>query len=239
MMRNLVRTEGVVLRSIPYMESSNILTLFTKELGKIKGIAKGRRRPKSRLRIPLEILTRSELIIYIKEDREIHTIKEATVIEQYDIFREDYTRYLFGCRIAHISDILIDLNTPLPAIYDLFVQSLELITSSPPFSLSAILLGYILKILSLLGHGPILTKCVKCGKELNLDYISIEEGGTVCSSCNTEVGDVMHPSQDFIKKLKILLYKPQNLLATLELKLDGVENFLSKYVEHHTGHSVK
>ena len=238
MKRNLLKTEGVVLRSIPYKESSNILTLFTKEMGKIKVIAKGRRRPKSRLRAPLEMLTVSELIIYAKDDREIQIVKEASLIRSYEIFRENYRRFLFGCRLAQITDTFLEINSPIPEVYNLFIQSLDLISFSPEQTLPSILSGFIIKVLSILGHKPILEKCVKCGGKASLNYISIKEGGTICENCRDKVEDATFYSAKFIRTLRMLLYHPQNTLCNFELESMALEEFLSKYIEHCTGYSI-
>jgi len=239
MKSKLVKTEGIVLRSIPYRESSSILTFLTKNLGKIKGIAKGRRRPNSRLRVPLELLTRSELILYLKEEREIHTVKEASTITSYDIFRRDYKRFYWGCRMAEITDTLIDTGSPIPRIYNLFIQSLDLISILSEPILPNILLGFTLKTLSFLGHKPVLEKCVKCGNKVSLNYVSISEGGTVCENCSFKLDDVTPYSKNFIKSLKILISQPQNSLSQFKLEYDRLEEFIFRYVEYVTGRSIE
>ncbi|MCK4452894.1 DNA repair protein RecO, partial [candidate division WOR-3 bacterium] len=86
-MANIIKTEGFVLKTMLFKESSLIASIFTKKFGKIKVLAKGVRRPKSKLCGALELFNLDEIIFYKRELKELYTLSDAVVIDDFEKVR--------------------------------------------------------------------------------------------------------------------------------------------------------
>jgi DNA repair protein RecO (recombination protein O) len=86
-MAHIIKTRGIVLHTRAFRESSLIASLFTKQHGKITVLAKGIRRPKSKLCGTLECFNLDEIIFYKREFKEMYTLSDAEVIERFEKIR--------------------------------------------------------------------------------------------------------------------------------------------------------
>jgi len=100
----LIKTEALVLRSIPFQESSSIVRMFTREQGKIAVIAKGARRMKSGLRGFLEPLNYIEAIYYYKSTRDIQTLSKIDLIQSYFSNAPDIECNIYGMALLETVD---------------------------------------------------------------------------------------------------------------------------------------
>ena len=92
-MPNIVKTEGIVLKRMDFRETSRIVTLYTKSFGKIKVLAKGVRRPKSKFGSSLETLTRTAIVFYKREQKDLYTISEGDILDSFERLRSDLTGF--------------------------------------------------------------------------------------------------------------------------------------------------
>ena len=83
---SIVKTEGLIIRVMDYLESSKIITCFTPDHGKISLLAKGAKRPKSRLGGSLDLLQHIALVYYQKDTRELQTLSQVDVISSFQTF---------------------------------------------------------------------------------------------------------------------------------------------------------
>ena len=95
-----VRTRGLVLRKIPYGESSWILSLFTYHLGKLKLLVKGAKRPKSRFVSTFETFHVVEVVVGAKETREIQHVYEARTLVTLPELRTSYAKQVWASRLV-------------------------------------------------------------------------------------------------------------------------------------------
>ena len=149
------RTEAVVLRQTTLGEADRILTLYTPDAGKVRAVAKGVRRQKSRLRGHLELLTR--VSVSISTGRSLDIVAEAQTIEAFRKVTEDLERLTRGLYIAELTDGFTVEHSSNEPVYRLLVETLErLSTTDRPTLLTrrfeALLLGYS-------GFGPELYGC--------------------------------------------------------------------------------
>src|SRR5687768_9809563 len=88
------RTEAIVLRRTDFGEADRLLTLFSRELGKIKAIAKGARKPQSRKTGHVELFMRTQFLI--AQGRDLDIITQAEMVEGYQALREDLVRTTYA-----------------------------------------------------------------------------------------------------------------------------------------------
>ena len=172
---------GVVLRTHPYREHDKLVTLFTREQGKLRAVARGGRRPQSHWGAALEVFTFLDLLLFEKE--------RNFVITQWQIKRSHHrlrTNLELGTSASYFAEIVDELThegDPNPGVF----HELEGVLSALEKKGDLFSLGnsLILKLLSLLGFGPRWESCSICGKSTSetVYHFSPEAGGILCSSC--------------------------------------------------------
>jgi DNA repair protein RecO (recombination protein O) len=175
----LYRDEGVVLRTIKLGEADRIVTILTRNHGKIRAVAKGVRRVKSRFGGRLEPFMRDDLLI--AEGRSLDVVSQAASISAYAAgIVGDFEAYAAACEIVETADRLISTeNEPSPAQYLLLAGALNAL-SCHAHPCAAIGDSYVLRALSHAGWTPRLDACVVCGERDNLDFFSVPAGGVMC-----------------------------------------------------------
>ena len=123
--RDIIRTEAVVLRSLDYGETSQIVTLFTREKGTVGVMAKGARRPKTPFGATLQPMAYSEVVFYYKPTRTLQILSESSHVESFHRLRESLERITVGLRIVELVDALMEEEDPQPAVFALLVRLLR------------------------------------------------------------------------------------------------------------------
>ena len=116
------KTEAIVLRAIDFQESSLIVTLFTKKHGKVAVIAKGARRPKSKLAaffVPGQIL---EAVIFMKETREVQTLSDVSYLRKLDNLRTDLEKMALAVTALELTSQIIHSHEPNEDLFELLVK---------------------------------------------------------------------------------------------------------------------
>ncbi|MCF7709501.1 MAG: DNA repair protein RecO [Verrucomicrobia bacterium] len=119
-------TSGLILRIYQYSETSLIVHWLTRDLGRIKTIAKGARRPKSSFAGRIDIFFLADIGLIIKESREIQVLKEVRVIDTHDGLRRDVGVLQRAAYYVALVELTTEPSTPIVDIYDLFVVFLSI-----------------------------------------------------------------------------------------------------------------
>ena len=178
---SLYRDRGVVLRTYKLGEADRIVVLLTSGHGKVRAVAKGVRRTKSRFGGRLEPLSHVELLLY--EGRELDIVTQAEIIEPWRPLHEDLSRVAQGLAMAEATEQVAQEREASDPLYRMLVGALRtLAEGSGPLVVGA----FYWKLLSLDGAGPVLTSCANCGSSppaAPLVAFDIGEGGTLCRLC--------------------------------------------------------
>lgn len=194
------KTTAIILSMLPWRETSSIITLFTKEHGKISGMAKGIRRTKPAI-IPLERGQIIDTIVYVKQTRTLQILAELQVLDFYPSIRSDLEK-------TALRDIALELilksihdTDAHPELYEKSCQFFNDLENSKDISANFMLLWrYILNIAKLLGFGIVLDKCICCKNNDSLQasggFLTIDLGGIICFSCGNKnmVRELFFPS---------------------------------------------
>lgn len=181
---SLYRDEGVVLKTVKLGEADRIVTLMTKRHGKIRAVAKGVRRTKSRFGGRLEPFMRDDLLI--AEGRSLDVISQVVSISAYSAhICMDYDAYAAANVIAETTDKLIsNEHEPATGQYMLLISALAALSRTSHFP-QAISDSYVMRAIAHAGWTPRLSSCTVCGKRDDLDYFSVSGGGILCSTDHT------------------------------------------------------
>jgi DNA repair protein RecO (recombination protein O) len=178
----LVKVEALILRNIRMGDTSRVLTVFSRELGKWSAVAKGVRDPRSRFGASLEILNLSSLVVYFRPGRDLQLIAEGSLEREHRALLAASDRYLYGCAILEFLDRVLEEEASVPEIFDLALRVLSLMEEAPGGRLGYLLRAFQLRVASWLGYTPRLTSCVGCGS-LEISSFGPAEGGTLCAAC--------------------------------------------------------
>ena len=197
------RDEAFVLKRIPLRETSLLVTLFSREAGKIKGLAKGVRREKNPLAGRFEPFTRLSIVYYEKLRSDTHLISDATVLASNASLRDSLDRFGYGSYFVELMDSLFGMHDPHPDVFILLGNSFDLLSTAPAMRVARV---FEVKLLERAGLLPILDHCVLCGKtELERAYFSSKQGGLVCSNCDRGESATIEISKGTIQTLLFFL----------------------------------
>ncbi len=174
----LYRDEGIVLRTHKLGEADRIVSLLTRRHGKVRAVAKGVRKTKSRFGARLEPPPHLQLQLY--EGRsELHIIDQAETIDHFRAIRDDLDRLTRAVSMLEAADQLGLDGEPNGALYQMLLGALRALAGhSGPLVLPA----FFLKVLALEGFRPVVDRCVECDVEDALVAFDLESGGTRCSA---------------------------------------------------------
>ena len=177
-MPGLYKDEGVVLKTIKLGEADRIVTLFTRYNGKVRAVAKGVRKTKSRFGARLEPFTQVELLVY--RGRNLDTITAAHIVSPFKGVREDYGRLTSAAALADLVEKVTPERERALPVYSLLLAGLEALAERPP---GTVVPAFLVKLLSISGYHPQLEACAGCGDVGRLSGFSCAMGGAVCESC--------------------------------------------------------
>ncbi len=196
------RVEAVILRHSDWGETDRLLVLFTREKGKIRAIAKGVRRIRSRKGGHLEPFTRSSLQLALGQD--FWLVTQAETVAFYPALLEDLLRTGYAAYMIELVDRFTMEEGQNIALYSLLADTLRRIAEEPdPFL--AVRYGE-LRMLELFGFRPELFHCVQCGKAIQAEdqFFSAELGGALCPHCGLGLREARPVSVEALKYLRHL-----------------------------------
>ena len=196
------KAEGVVLRRQDLGEADRLTTIYTRNLGKLRLVAKGVRKPRSRKAGHLEPFTRVALMM--AKGRNLDLITQAEAIETFPDIRTDLMKLGHASYLIELLDrFTVEEGQGNLALYNLLLNSLNRL-STGSFGASGIILYFELRLLELLGYRPELSKCVGCGAEIQpqSQYFSSHEGGVHCPKCGRSRREARQISLPALKLLR-------------------------------------
>ncbi len=185
----LKKTDGIILRVQTEGETSKLCTVYTRNDGKVRLVAKGARKPLSKLASAIDTANLIELVYYHKPERQVHYITQATIIDQFQNIKRELDKFRLISCILELTDLLTPIGDENRKIFNLLLRTIRTIENNPE---RLILSAYALKLLALQGFKPELGRCVECGKGIVEDIpvrFSFERGGIVCYLCEEKIGE--------------------------------------------------
>lgn len=174
--------QGIVLRSYPFGEADRVVVLLSPNHGKIRTVAKGVRKTKSRFGGRLEPFTHVDLVLY--EGRNLDTITQVAVLEPFPRLRSNLDAVVTAGTMVEASDAVAQEDEAAIRLFLLLQRGLKTLESgerSPD-----LITSFLLKLADVVGVAPSLLKCATCGRVEDLHRFSFGGGGTVCDRCRVE-----------------------------------------------------
>jgi DNA repair protein RecO (recombination protein O) len=227
-MPGIYKDEAVVLKTIKLGEADRILTLMTRQNGKVRAVAKGVRKTKSRWGARLEPFTRVDLMLY-KGRKDLDTITSADILTSFDAVRRDYAKISAAAALVDIVDKITPDRERAFSTYALLIGGLQALADDKG---ATVVPAFLVKLLSVCGYHPELKACAGCGEHERLGGFSPSLGGVVCEDCYEEDESAMRMPPDRIGLLSRLLSSEFGEPATGP-ETDALTQALRRYAEFH------
>jgi DNA repair protein RecO (recombination protein O) len=224
-----LRVESVVLHHTDWGEADRLLTLFTRELGRVRAVAKGVRKPRSRKAGHLEPFTRSNL--QLARGRDLFIITQAEAVATYPALKDDLILLGFASYIVELVTRFTYEEGENQALYRLLANSLDWLNRGDDPTI--VIHYYEIRLLDLVGFRPQLFNCAQCEKEIHPEdqFFSASQGGVLCPNCGDRSSDRRPISIAALKFLRH--FQRSNYADASRAQIDEVTNTEIETVMHY------
>ncbi|MBN1470955.1 MAG: DNA repair protein RecO [Syntrophaceae bacterium] len=196
------KTTGFVLRTLSYSESDLIITFYSRDFGKLKGIAKGAKRSKKRFANVFEPFSLTNIIFTRKSYDMLAFIESCDIINHHHAIRQDMEKTLIASYLIDLTDHFSPEGKKNEKVFEL-LQDFLLILGEEKVT-DTVVRFFELRLLKLAGFEPTLDRCIVCKTPVisgNLYYFHAHEGGIKCSTCAKQQGSELPISAGTVRTL--------------------------------------
>ena len=229
----LISTSAIVLKTIPYGDTSVIARMFTEDQGKVTILAKGAWRPKNNAGALLEPMNHIHLQYYHKNSREIQVLKDGGFTQQFSNLRKELSKVIVGLTIVEMMDKSTLDNNPFPILYRLGWRVLEKLNDEKQ-NIWLVFVFFLYQLSLRLGFLPNIKKCSKCNADLISGCFDNYTGELICVNCSTQ--SKISLDENSLSALQKLEGLHLDDLQTLSMNIQGITNsiqFLDLFISFH------
>ena len=234
----LTKVEGIILKTQEYGETHKIVTIYTKQYGKLSAIGRGANKVKSRLSSVTQPFIKGDFLIYIGKG--LSTVRQGEIIQSFRHIREDIIKTAYTAYITELTDKLTDANQPDKTIYNQLSHTLTWINDKKKFIIPIIM--YEFKLFNKGGFAPIVDRCVNCYNKNDLHSFSIKEGRLLCKQCNNIDPFSFIIGPNIIRLLPIFLNVGIEQIGTISVKQHNeslLRTIMDQYYDTYGGFLLK
>ena len=213
-------TQAIVLREVPYKESDRILTILTRDTGKMTVTARGGRKKGGGVSAASQLLCWSEMTL--SEHRGRWTLTEASTEMEFRGIRSDLDRLALGTYFAELVETLTQEEVPAPQVLALLLNCLYALDNLD-HPLPMVKAAFELRLLCLTGYAPFLEGCAQCGKsEPEEARFHLREGVLHCRNCAVAEGVSMPVNQACLSAMRYIVFSESKRLLSFRLDEDSL-----------------
>ncbi|HLG31296.1 MAG TPA: DNA repair protein RecO [Candidatus Brocadiales bacterium] len=184
----LCKTLAITLKRSDYSDTSQIVSFYTLDFGRIHVLAKGSKRYKKKFTSVLDLLTYNEIVFIKRDSAKLCTLTEWELIDNFPGLRENLDKFYTASYVAELVGEFTEENDSNDELFELLLNTLRGISHSTSVSeMSVYLLAFEMQMLKLAGYLPEMARCVNCEAEIQFKkYVSFSarEGGVLCEKCH-------------------------------------------------------
>lgn len=187
----IVETEAVVLHSLNFRDTSKIVTLYSRNYGKIKIVAKGARNQKTnKFGSSLEPMTHSSVVIYKNENKDLHLLSKSEIVTPLNRMQDNSEKMFTGLALVELVNMVMHDEEENEQLFSLLIYALKTIDVSEKNSIN-VLLAFFTKMFQQFGFGISIGSCSQCSKtteQNNFPFamLRLSDGKFTCSFCSLE-----------------------------------------------------
>jgi DNA repair protein RecO (recombination protein O) len=236
-------SHAIIMRVKEFGESDILVTFFTPNTGRLKGVAKGARRSRKRFVNCLDIFNLVNLEYSCKRKGELYLIHSGKLIDAYLGLRADYSSLLKASYIIELTEALFPWELSDPNMFEILKKSFHLLSEGKRGDLIPII--FEVMAMSQGGYGINLDKCCVCGREYTGEGTAVfksEKGGIACMKCQpiTAVNPKMSPETVNITRLmqskSLMVFEQLNIPDEV---ISEIKPVLKLHREYHLGQQIK
>jgi DNA repair protein RecO (recombination protein O) len=234
----LQKCEGIVIRSTDYGETNKVVTLYTREWGKIGVMARGAKKTNSRLSAITQLFTYGYFLV--QRGSGLGSLQQGEMISSMRSIREDIFLTAYSSYIVELTDKGTDEKKPNPFLFELLYQTLNYLNEG--FDQDVLMNIYEMKMLNVMGLYPILNQCSVCSSTDGHFSFSIREGGFICHRCLEKDPYHFKISQATVKLLRVFNYIDLSRLGNISVKPETkteIKKIITAYYDEYSGLHLK
>ena len=237
----IFETKAVVIKHIPLGEADRLVTFFSEKFGKVRAIARGVRRYKSKMSGHLDTL--NLVVISVGKGKGIDVITDVDTLDDHSKIKGDLKNISLATYLSELVESVSMEESPNEELFDVFVSTLNKLPDLDKYA--EVLRYFEIKLLEYSGFAPELNNCLECFEPLSPadHYFSIDSGGLICFTCGRLSGN----SKFSIKKntIKVFRYFQKSSeedslsLMVPQTNVDELGYILNQYIKHVVGKDIK
>lgn len=238
--QRLYRVTAIVLKRRDQGEADRLLTVLTRDRGKLTLLAKGVRRPASRKTGHIEPFTLVDLLV--AKGKSLDLVTQAETAAAHRTLREDLWRSSWAYYVVELADAFTVEDDPQVLLFDLLAETLDRLDQGAP---PALCVRYFeVHLLGLVGYQPQLFRCVACNALLQpeVNFLSIARGGALCPKHGAHHPETIALPLNVLKVLRFLQTRPWSEVAALQISpatAGQVESVLARYIVYHLERTLR
>ena len=234
----LQKCEGIVIRSTDYGETNKIVTLYTREWGKVGVMARGAKKPNSRFSSITQLFTHGYYLI--NRGTGLGSLQQGETATSLRSIGEDIFLTAYASYIVELTDKCTEEKRPNPFHFELLFQTLNYLNEG--YDPDILMNIYEMKMLNVLGLNPILNQCSVCSSTDGHFSFSIREGGFICHRCLGKDPYHFPLSAAAVKLLRLFYFFDLSRLGNISVKEETkaeIKKVITSYYEEYSGLHLK
>ncbi|TQS74572.1 DNA repair protein RecO [Ornithinibacillus gellani] len=234
----LEKIEGFIMKTQDYGESHKIVTIFSKKLGKFSAIARGAKKPKSRMAASTQPFVYGQYLIYVSTG--LSSIQQGEILDSFREIREDIFKTAYTAFIMELTDKLVDKQKPDAFLFEQLRQTIDWINEHDQADIPIMM--YEMKLFRTGGFAPVVNQCVNCGSTSAPFHFSIVEGGLLCNSCKMKDPDSIPLPSAVPRLLYLFANVSLDQVSSISVKEENIQlirQLLDAYYDRYGGYFLK
>ena len=234
----LHKCEGIVIRTNHYGETNKIVTLYTKEIGKVGVMARGANKPSSRLTSVSQLFCHGHYLF--QRGKGLGSLQQGEIVESMRKVREDIFLTAYCSYIVELTDKVTEELQKNPFLFELLRLTLQSINEGKDPEILTFI--YEMKMLSMIGIAPELSQCSSCGAAEGKFGFSVREGGFLCHRCFHQDPHLFKVSEGTLKLLRIFYFYDLHKIGNISVKESTrkeIRTVLDAYYDTYSGIVLK
>ena len=230
----IVRTEAIVLRSLDYGETSQIVTLFTREKGRVAVMAKGARLPKSRFGSSLQPMSYAQVVLYYKPTRGLQTLTESTHVHLFPRIGRDLEKLSTGLRLTELVYALLHEEEANPLVFNLLLDTLRRLNEAD-VRVANLLLYFQLRLAAALGFAPAIDRTSVEALSEEGGLLALDQGAILSAHAAAQRAG-LRASRTALRAFAILARADPATITRMRLAPNAyaeVETLIEAYLRYH------
>lgn len=234
-------TSAIVLRRMNFGETDRIVTLYSREYGKLGAIAKGARKGLSRFAAATELLAYGRY--QLATGRTLDVLSQVEIKESFPSIHTNLSKVAHATYLAELVDKMLEERDPNPNIFDLLLSTLYLMER--PNDPEKITLMFELQFMKALGYEPILDRCLRCGAPQNNStelFFSPSLGGLVCRVCGPLPEDAIPITGPAVRAMQELISADARAVERMEIPpatISQISHVMRWYIRYRADRDMK